>query len=277
MKIRAKIALVLLVCMLAVIIIVYGNYTKITNGTVALQTWETEESGLEKNSDSTKYDEADSSSKVTNDDKYKIIQNNEEKLVAITFDDGPSVYTDEILDVLEKYNVKATFFVVGSRVSEYAEQLKREDVMGCEIGSHTYTHRYLTCLSTEQIQQEIDKTNSEVFNVTGHETTCIRPPGGFYNDTVINLVNCPITMWSVDTLDWKTKNPESVIKIATSDIQNGDIILMHDLYSTTVQAVEQIVPSLVEQGYKLVTVSELFKSTGGVYSGKVYYSMNHIK
>jgi len=196
------------------------------------------------------------------------------KMVALTFDDGPSNNTNTILDVLEQFDAKATFFVVGSRVPSYSSQLKRESDMGCEIGSHTYNHSYLTKLSVEEMQKEIDDTNKIVAQVTGHETTCIRPPGGFYNSDVIQRINCPIVMWDIDTLDWKSRNAESVANIATSNIKDGDIILMHDLYASTAEAVKSIVPALISQGFKIVTVSELLnaKCPNGAVDGMIYYS-----
>lgn len=201
------------------------------------------------------------------------------KMIALTFDDGPSVNTDAILDVLEEFGVKATFFVVGSRVPSYTSQLKRENDLGCEIGSHTYNHSYLTKLSPEEMQNEIDQTNQVVAQVTGHETTCIRPPGGFYNDEVIKRINCPIAMWNVDTLDWKSRNAQSVAGIATTNIKDGDIILMHDLYSSTAEAVRTIVPALISQGFQIVTVSELLnaKCQNGAVNGMIYYASTDVR
>ncbi len=199
------------------------------------------------------------------------------KMVALTFDDGPSINTDKVLDTLEKFGCKATFFVVGSRVSQYSSQLKRAYDMGCEIGSHTYNHKYLTSLSPEDMQAEIDKTDDAVAQVTGQKTSCIRPPGGFYNDEVKSRIKCPIVMWSIDTQDWKSRNAQSVAQIATSGIQDGDIILMHDLYSSTASAVETIVPALLSQGFQIVTVRELLDAHGGAFDGKVYFSATEIK
>ena len=187
--------------------------------------------------------------------------------------------TDIILDVLEQFGVKATFFVVGSRIPNYKEQLKRESELGCEIGSHTYNHSYLTKLSPEELQNELDQTNKAVAEVTGHETTCIRPPGGFYNAEVASRIKEPIAMWNVDTLDWKNRDAQSVANIATSNIKDGDIILMHDLYSSTAEAVKTIVPALISQGFQIVTVSELLntKCQDGAIDGKVYYASTDIR
>lgn len=202
-----------------------------------------------------------------------ISQNDSEvKMVALTFDDGPSNNTDKILDVLQEFDCKATFFVVGSRISQYSGQLKRLSDMGCEVGSHTFNHKYLTSLSPEDMQTEMNRTDEAVESVTGQRTKSIRPPGGFYNDDVCSRINVPIIMWSVDTQDWKTRDPQSIAHIATSGIKDGDIILMHDLYSTTAEAVRAIVPSLLSQGFRIVTISELLDAHGGSFGGKVYSS-----
>ncbi len=215
----------------------------------------------------------------TFDDKGILVNQNsgELKMVALTFDDGPSANTDKILDVLESFDCKATFFVVGSRVSSYPSQIKREYELGCEIGSHTFNHKYLTSLSSEEMQNELDRTNEAVSKVIGRGTTCVRPPGGFYNDDVKSRIDIPIVMWSIDTEDWKTKNTQSVAQIATTGIQDGDIILMHDLYSSTADAVEMIVPALISQGFQIVTVQELLDAHGGAFGNKVYFTANEVK
>lgn len=215
---------------------------------------------------------ADIKYEFDNDGRLLNEEENNVKMVALTFDDGPSEYTDEILDVLEKYNVKATFFLLGSRVYDYSKELKRAYDDGCQIGSHTYNHKYLTSLSLSQLKKEIDMTNDKIESIIGEKADCLRPPGGFYDHRVLAVIDCPIAMWSVDTLDWKSQNTQSVIKIATTDIKNGDIILMHDIYSSTAKAVEKIVPELIQQGFKLVTVSELLNANGGVFDKKIYYS-----
>ncbi len=194
--------------------------------------------------------------------------------VALTYDDGPHpTVTHDILDVLEKYDARATFFVVGSRVPEYPDCVKRASELGCEIGNHTYNHKTLTSATDSQIASEIAKTNSVVKNITGKLPTVARAPGGSYNSRVKSQVDLPLIQWSVDTLDWKNRNANSVIKAVKSNARDGSVILMHDLYSSTAEATETIVPWLVKEGYQIVTVTELMQLKG-IYmeDGSVYFS-----
>ena len=194
------------------------------------------------------------------------------KMVALTYDDGPyTPVTNQILDVLEEYNGRATFFVVGSRVSTYRDCIKREYKLGCEIGNHTYNHTILTSVGASTIKSEISKTNDAVKKITGQAPTIVRTPGGAVNSTVKANVGYPMFNWSVDTLDWKYRNSSSVVSYIKSGVRDGSIILMHDLYGSTGNATEQIVPWLVKNGYQLVTVSELM-AVKGIYvqDGQLY-------
>lgn len=183
-----------------------------------------------------------------------------DKLVALTFDDGPySPVTDKILDTLEKYGATATFFVVGNRVEQYSESVKRAYDIGCEIGSHTYTHKNLTKLNAGAIKDEIDKSNVAIKKVTGHDITVVRPPEGAVNDKVRKNVQYPLAMWSVDSEDWRNKDLTKNYNGVMNSVFDGSIVLMHDLYPATAQAVEKIVPALIAQGYKFVTFSELME------------------
>ena len=194
--------------------------------------------------------------------------------VALTYDDGPhSTVTHRILDVLEKYDSRATFFVVGSRVTPYADCVARASKLGCEIGNHTTNHKILTSATNSEIVSEITKTNSLVKNVTGKAPTIVRAPGGSFNTRVKGQVGAPLIQWSVDTLDWKNRNASSVIKAVKSNTRDGSIILMHDLYTSTADATETIVPWLIKEGYQLVTVTELMQLKGiDMKDGSVYYS-----
>ena len=194
------------------------------------------------------------------------------KMVALTYDDGPyTPVTNQILDVLEEYNGRATFFVVGSRVSTYKDCIKREYKLGCEIGNHTYNHTILTSVGASTIKSEISKTNDAVKKITGQAPTIVRTPGGAVNSTVRANVGYPMFNWSVDTLDWKYRNSSSVVSYIKSGVRDGSIILMHDLYGSTGNATEQIVPWLVKNGYQLVTVSELMAVKGiDVQDGQLY-------
>ncbi len=185
------------------------------------------------------------------------------KMIALTYDDGPyTPVTNQILDVLEEYNGRATFFVVGSRVSSYKDCIKREFALGCEIGNHTYNHTILTSVGASTIKSEISKTNDAVKKITGQAPKIVRTPGGAVNSTVRANVGYPMFNWSVDTLDWKYRSSSSVVSYIKSGVRDGSIILMHDLYGSTGNATEQIVPWLVKNGYQLVTVSELMAVKG---------------
>ncbi|MCI9493938.1 MAG: polysaccharide deacetylase family protein [Lachnospiraceae bacterium] len=191
-------------------------------------------------------------------------------IVALTYDDGPSIYTPAILDILQQYGGAATFFVVGNRVSAYPDALRRAYSMGCEIGNHTYSHKILTKLSVPEIQSQITATNDVVRSVTGASPTVMRPPGGGYNSTVTSAVGMPLILWSIDTLDWKTKNAALTQAAVLNHIQNGDIVLMHDLYRQTADASAAIIPALVSRGYQLVTIKELSDCRGAMAPGGVY-------
>ena len=178
---------------------------------------------------------------------------------------------NQILDTLEEYNGRATFFVVGSRVSEYRDCIKREFKMDCEIGNHTYNHTILTSVSGSTIKSEISRTNEAVKKITGQAPTIVRTPGGAVNSTVRENVDYPMFNWSVDTLDWKHRNSSNVVYSIKNNVRDGSIVLMHDLYNATGNATEEIVPWLVEQGYQLVTVSELMAVKGiDVQNGQLY-------
>lgn len=196
-------------------------------------------------------------------------------MVALTFDDGPSnTYTNQILDVLEQYNAKATFFVLGNRVGSYPKTLQRAYSLGCEIGSHTYNHKNLTKLSIEDIKWQVTQTSQSVEAILSTTPKLVRPPYGSFNDIVKQNVNSPIILWSIDTLDWKTRNKDSVVKAVLNKVQDGDIILMHDIYQSSADAAAVIIPELIERGYQLVTVSELGEyRRGGLQDGSVYGRM----
>ena len=200
--------------------------------------------------------------------------NPKKKMVALTYDDGPyTPVTNQILDVLEEYNGRATFFVVGSRVSTYKDCIKREARLGCEIGNHTYNHTILTSVSGSTIKSEISKTNDAVKKITGQAPKIVRTPVGAVNSTVRANVNYPMFNWSVDTLDWKYRNSSSVVSSIKNNVRDGSIVLMHDLYGSTGNATEEIVPWLVKNGYQLVTVSELMAVKGiDVQDGQLYNS-----
>ena len=194
------------------------------------------------------------------------------KMVALTYDDGPSIYTPRVLKTLKENNSVATFFVVGNRVPTYSDTVKKAHDMGCEIGNHTYEHKNLTRVSEAEVKRQITKTNRNVKKVTGQAPVIVRPTGGATNANVKQWVGMPSIIWSIDTLDWKTRNADSTKKAVLDYVKDGDIVLMHDLYSATASASETIIPELVKRGYQLVTVSELAECRGGMKETGAYYS-----
>lgn len=194
------------------------------------------------------------------------------KMVALTYDDGPSIYTPRVLKTLKENNSVATFFVVGNRVPTYSDTVKKAHDMGCEIGNHTYEHKNLTRVSEAEVKRQITKTNRNVKKVTGQAPVIVRPTGGATNANVKQWVGMPSIIWSIDTLDWKTRNADSTKKAVLDHVKDGDIVLMHDLYSATASASETIIPELVKRGYQLVTVSELAECRGGMKDTGAYHN-----
>ena len=184
--------------------------------------------------------------------------NNSDKLIALTFDDGPNYNTGKVLDVLAKYNVKATFFVLGSKAKDNKKILKRAYDSGMEIGKHTFNHLLLTKYKENVIKDEIDKTSSVIFEVTGRYPKLLRPSYGVYNNIVKKIGNMPIIIWDIDTLDWKYHNSKRIASRVINKVKDGDIILMHDIYSATANSLNIIIPELQNRGYTFVTIPELF-------------------
>ncbi len=195
-------------------------------------------------------------------------------MVAFTFDDGPDPKRSlQIIETFQEYDSLATFFDIGYLMERYPDTVKKEVEAGFEVGGHTYSHSNLNKLSKEEIQNEITKMEDVYKNITGLDLKYIRPPYGNANDVVKGAVSHPLINWNVDTLDWKSRNADKVVaevkKIKNLD---GKIILMHSIYGSTVDAVKRLVPELVEEGYQLVTVSELAYYKGyNLENGKVYY------
>lgn len=181
-------------------------------------------------------------------------------MVALTFDDGPSIYTDEILETLKKYNSNASFFVLGNKIDAHSNTIIKMYQQGNEIGNHSYNHRWLTKLSKiEQIEQ-INKTQELVKKYTGFTPIYLRPTYGSVNKALRNNTSLDIVLWNVDTKDWKYKDVNKIVDNALKDVKDGSIILMHDTHERTSEAVKIIVPKLIEDGYQLVTISELKKA-----------------
>lgn len=200
----------------------------------------------------------------------KII-NNENKLIALTFDDGPNYNTNKVLDVLEKYNITATFFVLGSKIKGNEYILKRIVNSGHQIGNHTFNHLLLSRYDEETVLEEIKSTSDLIFEVTGTYPSLFRPSYGSVNSKIKKVSECPIIIWDIDTLDWKYHNSDRIAKRVINKARDGDIVLMHDVYSATANSLNVIIPKLQEKGYTFVTVSELFYYKGvELEKGKVY-------
>ncbi len=197
----------------------------------------------------------------------------EKPMVALTFDDGPyTKVTRRIVKALAKKNGRATFFVVGSRVPMYSDTLKYAYEHGNQIGTHTYSHKDLRYLKKKGIQKEVNKSLKAVKKVTGEAPTMLRPPYGNVTSLMEKTIKLPMIYWSVDTEDWRSRNAKSVVKNCRN-LQDGDIVLMHDLYPSTASAVEKLVPKWTKKGYQFVTLEELFYYKNiDAQDGKVYYS-----
>ena len=189
------------------------------------------------------------------------------KKIALTFDDGPHpIITGKILDILEKYNAKATFFVVGQNVENYPKAFERLANSDCEIGNHTYTHKNIGNMTEAELLSELEKTERAIEAVSHRHTLLLRPPEGNFGEVVrrVSVVRgYDIILWSIDTLDWAHTSAEVMAKKVITRVSSGDIILMHDYTSGgahTCEALEIMIPRLIEMGYEFVTVSELIHS-----------------
>ena len=185
--------------------------------------------------------------------------NEEDKVVALTFDDGPSKYTKDILDILKKYDACGTFFLIGNKVSFYGEVLREMLSEGNEIGNHSYDHKYLTRLSEEEVKDEISKTQDEIKRVTGYTPTLFRPTYGGYNNTLKSYIDLTFVLWDADSRDWSVKSTEGIMYNVFKDVKSGSIILFHDNHEYSVNALPSVIKELKKQGYKFVTVSELLE------------------
>lgn len=199
----------------------------------------------------------------------------EKPMIALTFDDGPSVHTPRLLNIFKKHGGKGTFFVVGNLLDKNELTTKRIVKEGHEIASHSWSHPDMSRLSLEKVLDEMATTHQKIYDITGVEPKIMRPPYGAYNETVCYVAHTckeSVVTWSVDTLDWKTRNADAVYRAVMNSAYDGAIILCHDLHGTTVDAMEKVIPDLIKRGYQLVTVSQLLTVKGiEMEAGKVYY------
>ena len=180
------------------------------------------------------------------------------KRIALTFDDGPHPQvTKQILDLLAKYDARATFFMIGSRVQFYPHLAVEVRQAGHEIGNHTWTHPLLTKLSAEDITKEFESTEQAIVNAIGEHSTLFRPPYGAIDDSVRVLIPRQSINWTIDTLDWKHRNPSNLLPIIQESLHNNSIVLMHDIHQSTADGLESVLKYLQSEGYEFVTVSEI--------------------
>lgn len=204
-----------------------------------------------------------------------VLYDKSKKHIALTFDDGPSeTNTETVLDALEEYNARATFMVIGQNVnSSTGELLKREQELGCEIANHSYSHANFKKITPKNAEDELKKTDEIVEEYTGEKPTLIRTPYGLCSKNVLCCLDRPNIFWSVDTEDWKYKDSDRLIRYVAENASDGGIVLMHDIHKTTARAVESILEELTEQGYEMVTVTELSAIKGvNLKAGKTYSS-----
>ncbi|WP_410768114.1 polysaccharide deacetylase family protein [Fontibacillus sp. BL9] len=189
-----------------------------------------------------------------------------EKYIAFTFDDGPDdKQTREILQVLKQYEAKATFFLVGDRVERYPEIVRQELQEGHEIANHSFRHPSFQGLSGSSMENELARTQDAIFKATGQKPVLFRPPGGYYNETIIHLskqhhLQMVLWSWHQDTKDWRSPGVRRIVNNVLDNARNGDIVLMHDFVhnsNQTSEALKTILPELKKRGYSFVTVSEL--------------------
>ncbi len=187
---------------------------------------------------------------------------NGKKAVAITFDDGPGEYTQRLIEGLNSRGAKATFFMVGSCVEKYPEVLPMMVGGGHQLGNHTYNHTDITSVSTDEMNDQISKTDKAIYDACGQTSTAFRPPYGSCSDATNQLINKTITLWSVDSMDWNNRDAESIKNTIVSQCHDGDIILLHDIYSTSVDGALAAIDELQQQGFVFVTVNDLLTRYG---------------
>lgn len=180
------------------------------------------------------------------------------KRIALTFDDGPNrKNTALLLDALKERNVKATFFVLGLNVVKYPDLVKRMIEEGHEVGNHTYSHKNLFQLEDDEIKEEIEITNNLIKEITGDYPKLFRPSYGNYNENIKNIANMEVVNWTIDSLDWRLKNTKKIYNRVIYKLKGNDIVLLHDIYKTSVNATIKIIDKLQAEGYEFVTASEI--------------------
>lgn len=201
------------------------------------------------------------------------------KLIAFTFDDGPKPgNTERVVKALDKYNYRATFYMLGQNAAAYPDTVKTVQKSGNEVSGHSYDHPLLTKIGAAGVANQYEKMNDALVKACGVKAANFRPPYGGINDDVKKSINGPLILWSVDTLDWKTRSTQATVDSILKHAKDGDIVLMHDIHAPTVAAVEQVLPKLKAKGYEVCTVSELLEAKGiKAKQGDIVISANQIR
>lgn len=206
------------------------------------------------------------------DEDGKYDETKQRPMIALTFDDGPGEYTEELINCLVENNAKATFFMLGQNVEAYPEIAKELSDAGMELGNHSYSHPDLVTIGADAAAQQVSNTDAALKAATGFEATVMRPPGGSFNDSVKSAIDHPLIIWSIDTRDWATKSEDQTYQVVMDNAQDGSVVLMHDIHEWSVKAAIRMIPDLIAKGFKLVTVSELAEAKGKtLQSGNAYY------
>ena len=215
------------------------------------------------------------------DMKYDDVYENEvysldasKKTIAFSFDDGPSNYDLGIIDALEAAHAKATFFLVGNRLTSFKKSINRMVEANMEVGNHSYNHKYMKKMSKSQVADQINKTNNLYKELTGKEMKLFRPPYGAINPSTLIEPGVPAIIWSIDTLDWQVRDKDKVYNTIMDNAEDGDIVLMHSLYESTLEAVKMALPELYKRGFQVVSVGELAELKGKILiPGSSYIAM----
>lgn len=207
-------------------------------------------------------------------------ENGNKPVIALTFDDGPNTGTTvEVLDKIEKYKVKATFFVEGQNINDATAKIARRAVqMGCELQNHSYTHGNMSVMTPEEIMEEISETSGKILEITGKDPEFFRPPYYAYGQTMLDMISMPFIL-GYGAEDWEDSvSADERAKRILSQAKDGAIFLLHDMENNdqTVEALDTIIPQLLSEGYEFLTVSELFRvkkvDVAGA-AGNVFYSV----
>ncbi|MGT2755724.1 polysaccharide deacetylase family protein [Streptococcus ovuberis] len=181
------------------------------------------------------------------------------KVIALTFDDGPRPETTpQVLDLLASHQIKATFFLLGQSILGNESIVQRMAAEGHQLANHTWSHPYLTKISPDQIRAEVTQTQDLILRVSGQLPTVLRPPYGSFNAVVEQHAGLPIVTWTIDTLDWQSRNPASILERVKAQATSGGVILMHDIHQSTVDALPAVIEFLKSEGYQFVTLNELY-------------------